>query len=484
MAGLVALCVSAIARDGSEGVIWYVLAVATAIALVWICATPLGRSLARLVLLVFAVGVPVAAVAERMGLLTIGGRDYRIALYATNANLLAADIVVAFFAAIAVRPRARRGLWLPVVAIAVAVTGSRTAMLALAAGAIVHVALLRRHKRLLLPWAISGITLVVVGSVLMHQGNREAARINLLDVSTTFEHRAWKTHHSDIVQIERSAAPGPSPGSRADYIRASSASSQATVLQSIGPSDEGAPYVASVYLRADYPQTVKLRTQLSEVLCLVDTRWSRCVTPPGRGNGSAYAQLRIEATAPHKAFELYAFGPQLERGAEASPYAPKGTSLLRPSVVERFVSWPEIRDELMTRAAVMRIGLGIFWDSPLFGIGAMQVASAIAEGGEGTRASHLAHAHSLWINRLAIDGLVGVLGWILIVSSTLTAITAQEATRVGPLATALLVLNSLDATFFHAGSYFATWMAVGLLWPTPARTGLRRDGAPPQATES
>ena len=457
-AALVALIVVAATRNDVSGIWWTVLHVSPLIALGVITSYPLGRRLGTHAVTIYAVVLSALAWLVGFGILDPWNETERLQLFTGNPNLLGADLVAGFLAASMLRPR-WPWLWaLPVVAIAVTFTGSRTALIALA-GAAFAWAILRttapRTKGLL-----AASTFVTLGFLVItnHQIRMDEANHNLLPISVTFDDRRWTVYRDSVVDVEPSVRNGPVSGTRADRIVATAGTTRLTLLQSFGRSEVGVPYVASVYLAADSPQTVILSSHHSRTTCQVDVSWSRCSTPPGFGDGRGNTQFRLEATGPGETFDVYAYGPQYETGMAATEYQPRVGGLLPNIDTSRFTMLASSPQTLIaSRVAPIALGWNIFMVNPWLGSGVGWSQRIEVPSG----ATHYAHAHNLLVERLATDGIAGTLAWMLIAACLLGPPLRAFGWRAVPWLVGLLVLNTLDVTWFHTGSYISTAIVAG-----------------------
>lgn len=461
--GLGLLIVSSLV-NGTDGEIpWYAATVATAVAIVLVCRSRWGRQAAIWVLGTYAVALPIFTILAGFDLGSPWGDARRVSLFTANPNLLGADLVVVAAALLVTARRSWWLVWLPVVAMAVVLTGSRTSLVALLALAVSLSLVVSRGwpVRLgLLGLVVGFVGLFVAASI---KATERAEGINLLRTSVTFADEAWRTGFARSVVVQSGVVEGPFPGTVADRIRATSDDRPLTIYQGVERSREGTPYVASVYLRAAEPQVVVLSTHLSRTRCQVTMMWSRCVTPAEEGNGRRAAQFRLEAEGVGGSYDVYAFGPQLERSRTASPYEEIHSSWLSRTRFERFRLDAIIVVE-HTRLAAMKAGLDAFLSSPVFGVGKKGVGEALSKTEPSRGVRHLTHTHNLLTERLAAEGVVGVVGWLLVLSPAVIALPSHKRLQLLPLYVCLVVLNSADLTYFHVGSYSGFWAAVGMAW--------------------
>lgn len=452
---------------------WYVATVGTAVTIVGITATRFGRSVAVAALTTFVIAGAVLTWMAGFGIWSpFGGNETRVRLYAENPNLLAADLAVAGAALMVVRSGTRVvALTIPMVALGLVLTGSRVALAAFLVAGVswFFIQPMRRRTR---SWIIAALSLVVAGlGAVWWQVEQQQRTENLLAISATFDEVYWGERFADSIRIEATSKPGPLAGPNAERIIAVASEGDRLVLYAWAWGDTHAleaPYVASVWLRADEPQEVGLAVRSARTTCSVGTAWTRCVSPPWTGNGSAAAQFRLETSDPGGSFDVYAWGPQIEVGSEASPYAQKGGTVLPRHLLSRFdVQSTSLLDD--SRVAAVRAGLTAFRDSAWWGWGRTEVASALRSVDDGLDRLH--HAHNGLVDRWVAEGTVGIVAWTLIVASAIASVALRSGLRIVPLVLALVVANALDSTFFHAGSHLSTWIALGIAWSVSVRLG-------------
>jgi hypothetical protein len=481
--GAVLLAGTAWANGAVTAIPWYLALVGSGVAIVLASRLAWFRMLARGVLLAYAVIVPMWVIVVGSAAEADGSR---IGLHTDNPNLLAADIVTAVMALlVVVRPRRASVLVLALALVAVTYTGSRTAMTAVAVGVVAW--FLRRD--LSRGVRTAGLGLVVsVGlflGLMMWQIQRYEASPNILAASTSMAHPAWDPSYAAAIHIDVGAERGPFFGTRADRVRATSGDHLLVIYQSVERSIGGQPYVASVYLRAREPQTVVLSFQLALVTCEVGPAWSRCVTPSAKGDDHASAQLRLETAEPRGSFDVFVYGPQFERSDVVGPYVPKRPPFVPAHLLRRLFSLdifasdePAVRWEAADRA------WRAFRSSPWIGLGVEGWRAVIGQAVVADVA--LGHAHNLVLERLASEGIVGAVAWLLVYGVALAAALARGRRAFLPLVLALAVLNLTDMTLFHQGSFIATWIAVGIVWSEREAIPAARDrpGSAPGAAGS
>jgi len=424
--------------------------------------TPFGRLL-RGAIGVYALALTSATLLVGQGLASAGDGP-RVVLFSGNPNLLGAGLVASFAAWAAVAP-GRRWVWWgwPLVALAVLHTGSRTAGAALLVAAVAWAA---REVACAMPRGRVLGALTVISLPLLAAGAWQwlvVERIpNLLAAPNDVADPAWNHDWAAALSVTPDATTGPYEGTRAQRVQAQARDTSSLVLlQGLGVSEDGVPYVASVYLRSDVPQRVGLSSHLSSVTCEVDTEWRRCVTPVGYGNGVLMRQHRFLTDARGGAFDVYVFGAQYERGDGVTPFLDVRPSWLPQTMVNRFdmrrVSWlPAARVE------AARAGLAAWREQPVFGVGRVQAIVHVVQGTDETHHTLALHAHNQGVQTLLEDGLMGAAGWLLVMLAFALAIPAPGWWRLAPLLLATLVLNAWDASLFDRTGFYATIAALGL----------------------
>ncbi|MDR9392517.1 MAG: O-antigen ligase family protein [Trueperaceae bacterium] len=409
-------------------------------------------------------------------------------------NLLAASLAVAGVASLALRaprvpyaPRTRRAAVSAVavdVSVAVLVvgalvlTGSRTGVAAFLIGSGL-IAWWRRDATVVRRSLVAGALIVAAAwgglHLVLHQ---ERTARNLLHQSGDVTRTPWRTSPDAAVRF--TPGDGERDGVPDDATRISGrlADDRLVLLHGrLGRSEAGAAYVASVYVRADAPTRVDLTTNLSRVSCAVETTWSRCVTPPGIGDGTTYVQFRMLAPHTTSRIDLRVAAPQLERGSNASAYVPKGATLLPRPLLERFTVGALLAGD-PRRVAVARIALAQGRGSPWVGVGRDGVRRALATAEGAVDVTHLTHAHNLLLERFAAEGALGLVAWaLLLVPPTVAAARRHPSSTLALIAT-LATLNTIDLTFFYTGSFVPTFAALGALSLGRARPTVDDPSAP------
>jgi hypothetical protein len=401
--------------------------------------------------------------------------DVRIELFTGNPNVLGAALVTAMAAWAAVAP-GRRWVWWawPVVALAVLNTGSRTsggALLAAGTAWLVVLALRLPRRRLLAPLVA---LLVVAAAAFAWQRGVVELTPNLLAAPSDFTHPAWRSL-ARRVEIVPDAVPGPFEGTMGQRLVARAGPEWRSVLhQTVGRSEAGVPYVASIYLRADTPQRIELSSHLATVTCEVDEAWRRCVTPAAHGDDYLQAQLHLQVLERGGAMDLFVFGAQYERGETVTPFLDLRPAWIPQPMVNRY----DLRRVTFLpedRVAIWRAGLDISRASPWFGVGLGASADAFRErtreplAGEG-----VSYAHNLLVQLLAVHGVVGLIGALVFIGALLSTLSRAGWARLAPLLLALALLNTWDLTLFEPFVFAPAMLAVAL-WSGRSGTSL---GAP------
>ena len=395
------------------------------------------------------------------------GDAARTQLFMGNPNVLGAALVTALTAWAAVAPRRRWVLWAwPLVGLAVLHTGSRTSGGALvAAGTIwlVLQAVRGRPKLVLTPLLV---LVVLAAAALAWQRGIVELTPNLLAAPSDLSDPAWRHDLADDVAITAGAAPGPFPDTTAQRLVAQARpTGRNLVHQSLGRSEEGVPYVASIYLRADTPQRLTLSSHLAQVVCDVGTAWERCVTPVGFGDDHAQRQLHLRAPDRGGSVDVFVFGAQYERGMEVTPFLDERPAWVPQTMVNRFdlrrvTFLPE------NRMIAWTAGAEIAREHPWFGMGLAASQEAFRERTRGALSRPVTYAHNLAVQGLAVHGVVGVLGAALVVIALLGSVGRVGLTRLAPMLIALTLLNTWDVTFFEWPVFVPMVLAIAY-WAAP-----------------
>jgi O-antigen ligase len=384
------------------------------------------------------------------GLSPGSGDAARIAIFFGNPNVLGAALVTAMAAWAAMSP-GRRWVWWgwPLAALAVLNTGSRTsggALLAAGTVWLVLLALRLPRRRLLAP--VVALLVIAAAAFAWQRGVVELTP-NLLAAPSDLTHPAWRAH-GERVEVVADAVDGPFEGTRAQRLTGSATpTGRNVILQSLGRSETGVPYVASVYLRADAPQQLELSSHLARTTCEVDETWRRCVTPVGYGNDVSQRQLHLRAVGRGGSFEVYVFGAQYERGETVTPFLDLRPAWIPQSMVNRY-DLRRITFLPENRVAIWRAGLDVARGSPWFGVGLDASADAFRDRTrEALRGDGVTYAHNLLVQLLAVHGVVGLAGALLFAGAALSTLSRTGWVRLAPLLLATALLNTWDLTLFE-----------------------------------
>ncbi len=414
-------------------------------------------------LAVYAAGLTIATL--------IAGADWsgtgdaaRVDILTGNPNFLAAALVTAFTAWAAVAPWRRLVWWgWPLVALAVLHTGSRTAGGALlAAGAIwLVVQAIRDRSRLVLA-PLLALAVLAAAAVAWQRAVVELTP-NLLAAPSDLNDPAWRHDLAQHVSVSDAGKPGPLPGTTAQRLVAQAKpEGRVVVLQSIGRSEEGVPYVASIYVRAEDPQRIVLSSHLARVTCDVDETWQRCVTPVGYGDDFRQRQFNLQAADRAGSVDVDVFGAQYERGTEATPFLDARPAWLPQTMVNRY-DLRRVTFLPSDRVAIWREGMAIARQQSWFGLGLEASYEAFRERTGSVLRRPVTYAHNLLVHVLVVHGLVGLLGFVVILAAVLSTLSATGWARLAPMLIALALLNTWDLTFFEP-TVFGAALAATAYW--------------------
>jgi hypothetical protein len=374
----------------------------------------------------------------------------RIALFTGNPNVLGAALVTALAAWAAVAP-GRRWVWWawPLVALAVLNTGSRTsggALLAAATAWLVLLALRLPRRWLLAPLAA---LLIITAAAFAWQRGVVELTPNLLASPSDLTHPAWRSLAQHI-EIVPDAVAGPFAGTTAQRLVAQATPDQRSVLyQTVGRSEVGVSYVASIYLRAGTPQRVELSSHLATVTCDLDATWRRCVTPTAQGDDYLQAQLHLQAVERGGSMDVYVFGAQYERGEAVTQFLDLRPSWVPQSMVTRY----DLRRMTLLpedRIPAWAAGVAIARESPWFGVGLGASADAFRDRTRGPLGPDgVSYAHNLLVQLLAVHGMIGLIGALAFAGALLSTLSGAGWVRLAPLLLALALLNTWDLTLFE-----------------------------------
>jgi O-antigen ligase len=465
------LTAAAAATGDGPGLVWAAVAPGLVLATIALTHRRGFAPVARWASAAYLVGLAGATIAA--GLAAVGlDEAARVEGLARDANVLGAALAVAAAAWAAVAPARRWGAWAvalgwPLAATAVLYTGSRAAagacLLAAATWLVLHVG---RGRGV---WVLPALAaLVLLAAVAWQRGVVDAAP-NLLAAPNDFAHREWRHDLAASVEVTAAAAEGPFDGTRAQRLRATARpDGRALLLQTIGRSEPGVPYVASLYLRAEAPQRVVVSNHLSEVACTVGTAWTRCATPPGIGDGVLQAQFYLSAAEPGGAVDVLAYGAQYEVGTQATPFRARPFAWLPQALVRRL----DVRNlDLLPedRRAIWAAALELGRTAPWTGVGAPAAAAALSD----RIAVGVVQAHNALLHLWLVRGALGVAAAALLAGALAAALPAGAGRALAPLLVALVLTNGWDVTASDALVLAPTLLAVA-----GAGATLRRRSAP------
>ncbi|MFN2323517.1 MAG: hypothetical protein ABR510_11230 [Trueperaceae bacterium] len=440
----VSFAVAAATTGDVVGLAWAALATGLVVATIALVRLPGFASVARWASAAYFTVLAVGTIAA--GLAGVGlDEASRVEGFARDANVLGAALVVAAAAWAAVVPARRWAAWTvalgwPLVATAVLYTGSRAA-----AGACLLAAatwMVVRFGRGRSAWAPLALAALVVLAALAWQRVVVEASPNLLAAPSDFAHREWRHDLAASVEVTAAAGEGPFDGTRAQRLRATAdPDGRALLLQTIGRSEPGVPYVASLYLRADAPQRVVVSNHLTQTTCAVGAAWTRCTTPPGIGDGVLQAQFYLSAASPGGAVDIFVYGAQYEIGTEATPFQTRRFAWLPQALVRRL----DVRNvDLLPedRRTIWAAAFELARTAPWSGVGGPVAAAELsARTGSGVVQAHNGLLH-LWLVR----GALGVVAAALLAAALAMALPAGAWRALAPLLVALVVTNTWDVT--------------------------------------
>jgi hypothetical protein len=361
-------------------------------------------------------------------------------------------------------------LWLvflqPVSVLATLFTGSRIALGVYLLVLVMKVFDWRSRYKIVL------IALVVFGSLLLWLVSQPRERTNLLKFSNDFSQPIWRTALDEaIFTLQSTSALGPFRENDATHLNAQSDANQTHgifLLQGSGYSLPDEPYIASVYLRSDTPQQLILRNHAgnANVICEVTSAWQRCVTPVGYGTGKSSVQLQLRTLTPGDSLDIYLWGPQLEIATE-----PSEVVLTENTLWERLLYRIPLRTDALKpenivdfsyRLEIARSAWQVFLAQPLAGVGLGGLRPIFAAQ-DFAASEPPVHAHNLVLQLLAEMGVLGLLAWLLTFWGTLLTVGRTHWRQLAPLVIAVLLLNTVDFTYFTNVAYYAYWLTVGLV---------------------
>lgn len=396
----------------------------------------------------------------------------RVQLIFQNPNFLANFLLVTSTSTLVFMQRSLKRYYslslflFPLVGGALLFTGSRTALVIF----IILLcyfgiqALIHKHKTiiwLLLLFLLLGLILFPIVISLNQATLISMTSPNLIKESEYFSKNATAYRNATIT-VQNNIPQTLSPSGYSVSLIQAKAPPSTTLfyLQSIKKSVMGEDYVASIYLRSDIYQQIRLSTQLSSVICDIRTDWSRCITPVGKGDNYAALQFRFETLNPNQSVEFYFAEPQLEIGTQATPYQPRAYPsriyLLSKRLSQNIFSTENNSGSFLAgRPEAWNKGWNLFLQRPLLGVG----------NGNFTKYedTEITHSHNIFIQILATQGLIGFTMWFAVGFIMLSSMTARQRCDFFPMLMVAFLMNLTDYTFIHASSlyvFFFTWGCV------------------------
>lgn len=460
---------AAVGAGDPPGALWSGAALGLLIAAVWSARWPVFRRACASGIALYALGLTAATLAVGW---TGTAEDARVQLFASNPNVLAAALVSAYGAWAAVAPR-RRWVWWgwPLVAVAVLHTGSRTAGGALLLAGTVWLVTQAVAGRSRWAWApVVAVSTLAAAAFAWQYGVVERTP-NLLAAPSDLTDRAWRHDLAASVEVREEGAPGPFAGTTAQRLIATARANRTHLVhQSIGRSEDGVPYVASIFLRSDTPQRFTLTSHLASVTCEVGTEWSRCVTPVGYGDDYAQRQIHLHAPVRGGSVDAEVFGAQYERGTAATPFLDARPAWVPQTMVNRF-DLRRVTFVPENRVPPWRAGIALFGEHPWFGVGPTAAPEAFLERTGRTMRQPVHYAHNVLVQWLAVHGLVGFAGIALAAVATLSQLSGPAWSRLAPLLAAFVMLNTWDVTFHEPLVFTPALLALASV------LAIRRPGA-------
>lgn len=409
----------------------------------------------------------------------------RVSLFTHNANLLGAALALGGTASYLALSRHRmRYILMAFIALAIMFTGSRASLLALVAPLLLwEIRLLYDGWRSKEPgtmhtwlqWFTVLIAFLIAASYYaFNLADSNSTDTNLLLSSNDLTHASWDKRYSKVFEVTHSEYSSPTGQEMATRLSALPSSDSPipglVVMQGgIGPAEEGVTYVASVYLRSDIEQELIVSTNYTHVICRVSSQWQRCITPPAIGNGRTDIQFQLRSKEPGLGVLVDLWGAQLEYGESPSPVRSTRSTVFselnRLGYLARLTPSDWIDGESTTRRRRLQAeALAAFISSPITGVGIGRVPEWVnTEIADYEDFNHIfTHAHNYILQLLAEVGLIGLSATILPLVGVAIIGIRQRSSAVIPLLLTVGILNTFDYTYWHVGSYYTTWLWLGL----------------------
>lgn len=408
-----------------------------------------SRRLLSPALAAYAVALIAAAIAVG-ATLGAGDGEVRVALFTGNPNDLGAALVASVTAWMAANRRWAWWAWLwPALAVAVIYTGSRTSGGAMLAASAVWIVVLGSRSRARSVVAILGAAAVLAILAGAWQYGVVERTPNMLGTPNDLGGPDWRHRFAASVDLVDRAGPGPFDGTHAQRLLARAREDgRNLIFQSVGRSQSGVPYVASLYLRSDTPQQLQLTSHLASTTCEVGPAWRRCVTPVGYGDDYLQAQFHLLATEPGGQIDVLVYGAQYEIGTSATPFQGGRPDWIPQAIVRRF-DLRRLTALPQDRLAIWRAGLALARDHPWFGVGLPASEALLLERTRDSLRRGVSYAHNLLVHLLLVHGMVGLVGAALIGGTLVVAAGRARWGRIAPLLVALSLLNTWDLTLFE-----------------------------------
>lgn len=424
-------------------------------------------------LLLCACLVPIATIYTMATSLARSDFAYRPTLGLGNPNILAAWLAVLGVFCLLLSGRSPiRVLVYAAFGISLLATGSRTALYAFSVGTLCYIAQTHSIRRLLLA---ALLLLTLFGAIMLDPKDTVTAAAyehsNLLRFSNELRASYWKTHYASEAHISKVRRHNAQTKDNVFRIVARSNDGGKypglVLFQNSEVSASGVSYVASLYIRADHPQGVRLSSNLASSHCQVTTEWSRCVTPAAWGNGHNFAGLYLHTLTPGASLDIDVWGAQLERGSEPTAAIPTAPNAFRGYILSELLNRFQFGNQstyesIRTREATYEIALLAIQGAPFLGVGYGSFRSGTIDV-DANSSNESPHAHNFVLHLWAELGVLGLVASLIpLVTVTLTSLLPTRSMAL-PLLASIAVLNTTDFTYFTFGSLTALWLGLGYI---------------------